>query len=126
VKHHIKDQYKCDPKDPKSMKYTPDVGRIIASWHLDRVEKIMKEAESDPNTKIEFGGSEHIYKEDLYVAPTVYTNVSPTSAIMNEEIFAPILPIASFRNFDDVINEHILSRGKPLAIYFFGKNNENY
>lgn len=126
VKWHIKNQYNCDPSNPKSMRYTPDVGRIVASFHLDRVEKIMKEVESNPNTKIEIGGSEHIYREDLYVAPTVYSNPPADSAVMTEEIFAPILPIVTFKNFDDVVNQHILSRGKPLAIYYFGARGANY
>jgi aldehyde dehydrogenase (NAD+) len=43
------------------MRYTPDVGRIMDSFHLDPVEKIMREVESNPNTKIEIEVSEHIY-----------------------------------------------------------------
>lgn len=102
------------------MKFNPDVGKIVALPHLDRVEKIMKEAENDPGTKIEFGGSNYIQREERYVAPTVYSNPPATSNILNEEIFAPILPILTFKNFDEVINDHILKRDKPLAIYYFG------
>ena len=108
------------------MKFNPDVGRIVAAPHLDRVEKIMKEAENDPNTKIEFGGSNYIQKEERYVPPTVYSNPSPNLTIINEEIFAPILPIISFKNFDEVIHNHILKRDKPLAIYYFGSKGANY
>lgn len=40
---------------------------------------------------------------------------------MEEEIFGPILPIIPFVDFQhDVIENNILSRGKPLAIYYFG------
>ena len=42
------------------------------------------------------------------------------SKMMTEEIFGPILPIISFKDFDEVINVHIKSKGKPLAIYYAG------
>jgi acyl-CoA reductase-like NAD-dependent aldehyde dehydrogenase len=47
---------------------------------------------------------------------------------MKEEIFGPVLPIISYQSIDEAINKHILKKGKPLAIYFFGNifNNQNY
>jgi coniferyl-aldehyde dehydrogenase len=43
------------------------------------------------------------------------------------EIFGPVLPILTFTNFDDVINKFILTKGKPLAIYYFGSSSsENF
>ena len=39
---------------------------------------------------------------------------------MTEEIFGPILPILTFNDFDEVINIHIKTKGKPLAIYYGG------
>lgn len=102
------------------MKYNPDVGKIIASFHLDRIESILKEVEKDSKCVTELGGSKHLYKEDLYLTPTVYTNPPLNSIMMTEENFAPILPIVSFVDFDEVIQKHIFTRGKPLAIYYFG------
>jgi acyl-CoA reductase-like NAD-dependent aldehyde dehydrogenase len=47
---------------------------------------------------------------------------------MKEEIFGPVLPIISYQSIDEAIYKHILKKGKPLAIYFFGNifNNQNY
>jgi len=39
---------------------------------------------------------------------------------MKEEIFGPILPILTFKSIDEVINVHIRTKGKPLAIYYSG------
>ena len=108
------------------MRYNPEVGKIVASFHLGRISKIMKEVENDPNCKIELGGSNHIYTDDLYVTPTVYSNPPMNSTLMTEEIFAPILPIHGFVEFDDVIHKHILTKGKPLAIYYFGNHGKNW
>lgn len=108
------------------MRYNPEVGKIVASFHLARIQKLMKEVENDPNCKIEVGGSNHIYTEDNYVTPTIYSNPPLNSTMMTEEIFAPILPILSFVEFDEVINKHIRTKGKPLAIYYFGNHGKNW
>lgn len=108
------------------MGYNPDVGKIIATFHLDRIERIMKEVENHPGCKIEVGGSNHICREENYVTPTVYTNPPLNSEMMTEENFAPILPIISFVDFDEVVKKHIDTKGKPLAIYYFGQNGPNW
>lgn len=41
--------------------------------------------------------------------------------MMQEEIFGPILPIFTYQNIKEVINE-INDRDKPLAIYVFSEN----
>ena len=41
---------------------------------------------------------------------------------MQEEIFGPILPILTFNNINEVIAQ-INAHPKPLAMYYFGKNN---
>lgn len=120
IKWHIKDQFGVDPDNAESMKYNPDVGKIVASFHLDRIESILKEVEKDPKCETIVGGSKHLYKKDLYLTPTVYANPPLDSTMMIEENFAPILPIVPFVDFDEVLNKHIHQRGKPLAIYYFG------
>jgi len=46
---------------------------------------------------------------------------------MENEIFGPILPVLSFKSFDEVIKDHVNARGKPLAIYYFGNtSSRNY
>ena len=55
------------------------------------------------------------------MTPTVIVNPSRDSGIMKAEIFGPILPILTYKNFDEVI-EFINSKPKPLGIYYFGTN----
>jgi coniferyl-aldehyde dehydrogenase len=47
-------------------------------------------------------------------------NPSQDAAILQEEIFGPILPIMVYKNLDEVI-KYINERPKPLAVYFYGK-----
>lgn len=55
--------------------------------------------------------------------PTIVKGVKKDDKIMQEEIFGPVLPVLSYKNIDEVIG-FIKSREKPLALYFFGKTNE--
>ena len=45
-------------------------------------------------------------------------------AVMQEEIFGPILPVLTFENLDDVIS-HVNSHDKPLALYIFSQDREH-
>ena len=52
------------------------------------------------------------------IEPTVLIDVDPESAVMQEEIFGPILPVLTWTRLDEAI-EFVRSRPKPLALYLF-------
>src|SRR5690606_1880248 len=52
------------------------------------------------------------------IDPTVLIDVDPESAVMQEEIFGPILPVLTWKKLDEAI-EFIRIRPKPLALYLF-------
>ena len=54
-----------------------------------------------------------------YIAPTVLTGVKPDAAVMDDEIFGPILPVLAYEQLDDAI-AFVNDRPKPLALYVFG------
>ncbi len=51
--------------------------------------------------------------------PILLTDVNDDMAVMQEEIFGPILPIRTYRTLDDVIR-YINDKPRPLALYYFG------
>jgi coniferyl-aldehyde dehydrogenase len=53
--------------------------------------------------------------------PTLIVNADARMAVMQEEIFGPLLPIETYERLDDAI-ERINHRPRPLAFYYFGKN----
>jgi aldehyde dehydrogenase (NAD+) len=55
---------------------------------------------------------------DRYIAPTVIDNVSFDHAVMQEEIFGPILPVLTYDDLGEAI-EILEARPKPLALYVF-------
>nr|WGD70102.1 aldehyde dehydrogenase family protein [Bacillus subtilis] len=60
---------------------------------------------------------------DRTISPTVLKNVTPDMKIMQEEIFAPILPMMNYEDIDEVI-DYVNDRDKPLALYVFSKNQD--
>ncbi len=54
------------------------------------------------------------------IAPTILTNVTWDSPVMQEEIFGPVLPVIVFDDVDEII-PMINSREKPLALYLFSR-----
>ncbi|AZA76771.1 aldehyde dehydrogenase [Chryseobacterium sp. G0186] len=71
--------------------------------------------------KIYFGGS--LNEKKLFIEPTILNQVDWKDEIMQEEIFGPILPVISFKNYNIALNA-ILELEKPLAAYLFTNNTE--
>jgi aldehyde dehydrogenase (NAD+) len=94
---------------------TNDYTRVINRRHHDRLTKLL-----DGQT-IAFGGMAD--PDRCYIEPTVLRDVDPSSAIMQEEIFGPILPVMRVKNTDEAIE--FVNRGeKPLALYLFSNDRE--
>jgi len=87
--------------------------RIINARHYQRLVKLI-----DKDKIIVSGDND---EKENYIAPTVLDNISFDDAVMQEEIFGPILPLIEFDNLNWAINQ-IKSRPKPLALYIFGKH----
>ncbi len=90
-----------------------DYGRIVNEAQFDRLTAYLE------NEEIYFGGESN--REELKIAPTLILNPSRDSALMQEEIFGPILPIIPFDFTSDIL-EIIAENPKPLAYYHFSEN----
>jgi coniferyl-aldehyde dehydrogenase len=51
-------------------------------------------------------------------APTVVLDAPESTTLMQEEIFGPVLPVVTYREFDGAI-EYVNARPRPLALYVF-------
>ncbi|MGM9747150.1 MAG: aldehyde dehydrogenase [Paludibacteraceae bacterium] len=88
----------------------PAYGKIINRKHFDRIVGLI------PDEKVVFGGQS--CAETLQIAPTVLDNVTPDDAVMQEEIFGPIMPILSVKSMDEAY-DFVKNRPQPLALYIF-------
>ena len=62
---------------------------------------------------------------ERYIEPTLLADVEPTSPVMQEEIFGPVLPMIPFNTTDEAVR-FINNREKPLALYYFGREAEGW
>lgn len=85
-------------------------GRIINERHFDRLTRLLDSGRAAV-------GGQHD-RDDLFIAPTVLTDVDPASPVMQEEIFGPILAVVEVEDLDAAI-AFINEREKPLALYAF-------
>ena len=60
----------------------------------------------------------------LRIEPTVMDNVTWDDAVMQDEIFGPVLPVLTFESLDEVY-PLLASKEKPLALYIFSENKSN-
>ena len=90
-----------------------DFGRIVHERHFDRLEKFLCDGD------VVVGGETN--REQRYIAPTIVDNVSWDDAVMQEEIFGPILPVLTYDTLDEAIS-CINARPKPLALYIFSNS----
>ncbi len=94
------------------IKQSPHFGRIVNDNAFERLSCYLQDG------KIVSGGE--IDLSEQYIAPTILDKVMPEHAVMQEEIFGPILPITTFAEMDEAIS-FVNSNPRPLAFYYFGK-----
>lgn len=107
LKHAVLEFYGDDPQQ------SPAYGRIIHRRHWERLAAYLGDG------RVVHGGQQDA--GDLYLAPTLLTDVAPNSPVMSDEIFGPILPVLGFEKLDEVLT---LLRGRPvpLALYLFARD----
>ena len=89
--------------------------RIINEKNYNRLVNLIDQE------KIFYGGKTDSSKN--YIEPTLLHNVTWEDAVMQEEIFGPILPILTFKNFNEALLQ-ISAHDKPLAAYLFTSNSD--
>lgn len=113
MQHYITQFYGANPC------VSPDYPKIINEKQYHRLINLMQSG------KVIFGGQ--CVDESYHLAPTLMDSVTWESAIMQEEIFGPLLPVIEFENLNEATAQ-ILKYSKPLALYLFtnDKKSEEY
>lgn len=109
IKKEIKSFYGDSPIENN------EYGKIINRRHFDRLKNYLDSG------KIVHGGKAD--ENALKIEPTIVENPSADSALLNEEIFGPILPVIEFSDVKEVIS-YVNARPKPLALYAFSNNTD--
>ena len=114
AKSHVSENY-------PTIKNNPDYTSIIHLNHYERLRELIKDAESKGATIVEINpANEDLSQQEHHkILPTLVLNPTDDMKIMQEEIFGPLLPVKTYKSFNETI-EFINKNPKALAIYYFG------
>ncbi|MFT8482546.1 MAG: coniferyl aldehyde dehydrogenase [Gluconobacter cerinus] len=103
---------------PGSYAGSPDYTAILNQHHYERLSGLIGNAETQGAQVIRLGSDS---TADHVLAPVLLLDVTSQMAVMQEEIFGPVLPVLTYRTLDEAI-AFINARPRPLALYYFGDN----
>ncbi len=102
----------------KGYQQSPELPRIINRRHFERIKALVDDAIAKGACVAEGGEMDG---DDLFISPTILTQLKPGMRILEEEIFGPIICVLPFKQREEVVAE-IRTRPKPLATYIFAKD----
>ncbi|HLT37525.1 MAG TPA: coniferyl aldehyde dehydrogenase [Enhygromyxa sp.] len=104
-----------------------DYTSIINDRHLERLRRYVDDARDKGATLLEINPGDEAperFAEANKLPLTLLLDVDDSMAVMQDEIFGPLLPIKTYRELDEVIG-YINSRPRPLAAYIYSHDRSN-
>jgi len=97
-----------------------DYSSIVTVHHYARLQALVTDALSKGARLLQPARAEDpAWKSLRKFPPTLVIGATPEMAIMQEEIFGPLLPVIGYRERAEVIS-YVNARDRPLALYWFG------
>ncbi|KZP16930.1 aldehyde dehydrogenase [Athelia psychrophila] len=97
---------------PGGARESASFGRMVTGRHFERLRGLLA---ASTGTVVVGGETD---ASEKYIAPTIVKDVKFDDALMQDELFGPILPIVPVDSVEEAI-EFINSRDHPLALYVF-------
>lgn len=99
---------------------------VVNERHYQRLNGYLKEAQERGEKIIpinpaneDFSSQQNSFK----IPPTLVSQPAEDLSLMEEEMFGPVLPIKTYKDFEETI-DYINSKPRPLAAYYFGKDKQ--
>ncbi|WP_436868829.1 coniferyl aldehyde dehydrogenase [Acinetobacter courvalinii] len=101
-----------------------DYTSIVSDRHFERLLALIEDAKAKGATIVPLKQRTDEAISDAQtrkIVPVLILNATDEMLVMQEEIFGPLLPIKTYRDFEDVII-YINEQPRPLAAYYFGED----
>ncbi|OJH35135.1 aldehyde dehydrogenase family protein [Cystobacter ferrugineus] len=105
-------------KTEEARRASADFCRMVDDAQFSRVNGLLERSVAQ-GARVALGGT--VDAASRYIAPTLLADVKPETAIMEEEIFGPVLPVLRYDTLDDAVR-FIREGSKPLALYIFSQD----
>jgi coniferyl-aldehyde dehydrogenase len=107
-----------------SFRDNPDYSSIVNDGHYQRLVALIDDAVQKGARAVALDtDATEDRSPNRKLAPTILVGVNDSMAVMNEEIFGPVLPIEAYDSLDQAIDK-INARPRPLSLYMFGGDAE--
>ena len=99
------------------------LGPLTTKKRLEEIEALVETTKKE-GAKVLYGGKKpRGFNKGYFFEPTIFDEVQDNFTIMNQEPFGPLVPILSFKNFDEVV-KRANNNDLGLASYIFTKDME--
>lgn len=99
----------------------PDYTSLISARHAARARELLADAMAKGGRALALDETPAIVDDERRFAPTLILDPTASMRIMQEEIFAPILPVVAYDRVEEPI-DRINRSARPLALYYFGRD----
>ena len=107
--------------DGQGIRQSAALARIVNTHHFARLAALLEDAQTRGAT-VAVGGS--LDASQCYIEPTILTDVPAGAAMLEEEIFGPLLPVLTFTDLAGAA-AYVNARLPPLAQYVFSTSAAN-
>ena len=112
---HMQRMYGTDPGNA-------DYTSIISDRHYARLEGLLADAAAKGARLMQpASAGDAAWKSRRKFPPTIVLGATPDMAIMQEEVFGPLLPVVGYKEAGEPVS-WINAHDRPLALYWFGKD----
>ncbi|MFK7730847.1 MAG: coniferyl aldehyde dehydrogenase [Pseudomonadales bacterium] len=104
----------------------PEYTSMINDRHFQRLQANLQDAKDKGADIVECNpaGEDFAAQQATYkIAPTIIKNTSEDMRVLREEIFGPLLPIRTYKDFSESI-DYVNAHPRPLAAYYFGSDSK--
>jgi coniferyl-aldehyde dehydrogenase len=104
-----------------TVKDNADYTAMINQRHYDRVKGLISDARAKGAEIVEINPANEDFSQQEHrkIPPTLILNATDDMAVMQEEIFGPVMPVRTYESFEQTVAE-VNARPRPLALYYFG------
>ena len=107
-----------------TMLNNPEYTSVINHRHLQRLQENLIDATEKGGKVISLApaGEDFSAQHNTRKMPaTIIVNATDDMRLMQEEIFGPLLPIKTYKHFEETIR-YVNTQPRPLALYYFGSD----
>jgi coniferyl-aldehyde dehydrogenase len=107
-----------------TMLENPEYTSMVNERHFQRLQENLADATAKGADVISTApaGEDFSQQQGTYkIAPTIINKTSDDMRVLQEEIFGPLLPIKTYKDFSETIR-YVNANPRPLALYYFGSD----